>query len=231
MIVSIHQPNFLPWLGFFDKMDCSDVFVLLDCVQFEKNGWQNRNRIKTARGWNWLTVPVQHKFGTTIAETRVADTVKWQKKHLNSLVTNYSKAPYFNNYIDYYHDMYSKRWIFLAELCNSFIHDFAEKIGIETRMLTVSSPEEWPDDPNQRLVSIVKKFGGDVYLAGAGGRNYIKEKHFKEAGIKVVFQDYSPIEYPQLYSEFIPGLAIVDALFNVGEDTLKIIRKGRRTEL
>ena len=92
-------------------------------------------------------------------------------------VTNYSKAPYFENYEDYFREMYSKKWLFLTELCSSFIHDFTEKIGIKTKVFPVSSPEEWPDDPNQRLVSIVKKLGGDAYLAGAGGRNYLDETH------------------------------------------------------
>jgi hypothetical protein len=231
MIVAIHQPNFLPWPGFFDKMDSADVFVILDCVQFEKNGWQNRNRIKTAQGWNWLTVPVQHKFGTTIARTRITNTIKWQKKHINALITNYSRAPFYKTHEDFFHDIYSKEWEFLPRLSSAFIRHFAEKIGITTEITSASSPEEWPDDPNRRLVSIVKKMGGDIYLAGAGSRDYLEEEPFREAGIKVVFQDYQPAEYPQLYGEFIPGLSVVDALFNVGDDTLKVIREGRRTEL
>ncbi len=231
MIVTIHQPHYLPWPGYFDKVDCADVFVLLDCVQFEKNGWQNRNKIKTADGWMWLTVPVRHRLGTNIAETEIVNTTTWAKKHMNALVTNYSRAPYFAVYEGYFHDVYSRGWEYLSELNMEMLRYFCEKTGISTKILTASSLGELPTDPNDRLVQIVEKAGGDVYLAGIGARGYFQGKSFKDAGITVVFQDYEPVAYNQLYGEFIPQMAIVDVLFNMGEDSLHFIRKGRRTVL
>ena len=231
MIVSIHQPHYLPWLGYFDKIDCADVFVLLDCVQFEKNGWQNRNKIKTRDGWMWLTVPVRHTFGTSIAETEIVNSAPWAKKHLHALVTNYSKAPYFALYEGYFHDVYSRKWEYLSELNTEMLRYFCEKTGISTKILTASSLGELPPEPNERLVSIVEKAGGDVYLAGSGAGGYFQEKSFKDTGITVVFQNYEPVAYNQLYNEFISHLGIVDALFNMGENTLDVIRKGRRTVL
>ncbi len=98
MIVSVHQPQYLPWLGYFDKIERSDIFVFLDNVQFKKNEWQNRNKIKTSEGWQWLSVPVIHKFMQKISEVKINNTVWWGKKHLNALVTNYSKAPFFKDH-------------------------------------------------------------------------------------------------------------------------------------
>jgi len=231
MIVSVHQPHYLPWLGYFDKIDSADVFVLLDSVQFEKNGWQNRNRIKTARGWMWLTVPVRHDFGTTIAETAVNNNVRWRKKHLQALVTNYSKSPYFSEYRGYFEDAYADEIDRLSPLNALMLGWFLESIGIGTRIVTASAFEGLPDDPNERLADIVARLGGDTYLAGAGCGDYFSDGPFRKRGIRVVFQEYEPVEYPQLYGDFIPRLAVVDALFNCGGDTLDVIRKGRRTTL
>ena len=231
MIVSVHQSHYLPWLGYFDKVDCADKFVILDTVQYEKNGWQNRNKIKSADGWLWLTVPVQHKFGTSITETRINNNIKWAKKHKQALVTNYSRAPFFKLYEEYFQKIYSQKWEHLSGLNDEMFRYFIEKTGIKTELIKVSALGELSDNPNQRLAQIVKKLGGDVYLAGKGSMDYLCEEPFRDAGISVIFQDYKPARYSQLYGDFIPCMSVVDALFNVGGDILKVIREGRRTEL
>lgn len=231
MIVSIHQPHYMPWTGYFDKADSSDVFVLLDTVQFEKNGWQNRNRIKTANGWMWLTVPVSHNFGTSIGETLVNNTVHWTKKHRQALVTNYSKAPFFSRYFDFFDELYSQDWVNLSELNERMFRYFAQLLGLGSKIVTASELGDFSEDPNERLAEIVGTLGGDVYLAGSGCTSYLREEVFTQRGIRVLFQDYKPVEYPQLYQGFEPGLAIIDPLFNIGPDTLDTIRKGRRTQL
>jgi len=231
MIVSIHQPHYVPWLGYFDKVDSADVFVILDSVQYEKNGWQNRNRIKTANGWMWLTVPVKHSFGLTIRETGIDNSSKWGKKHFQSLVSNYSKAPFFSDHRAFFETLYSERHESIQALTDRMFHYFIEAIGIETRIETASELGSFPDEPNERLAAMVKSLGGDTYLAGSGSRAYIDESVFRDYGISLIFQDYQPLEYSQLYNGFEAGLAVVDALFNLGPDTLEIIRKGRRTKL
>jgi len=231
MVVSIHQPHYLPWTGYFDKIDAADRFVLLDTVQFEKNGWQNRNKIKTSQGWMWLTVPVRHDFGSAIAETVIDNRKRWSRKHMQALVTNYSRAPHFNDYSGYFQSLFERTWEKLAGLNAEIIGYICGELGITTEIITASSLGEFPDDPNERLAGIVKKVGGDVYLAGVGSRAYLRRESFGGKGIEVVFQDYEPREYPQMFGDFIPGLSVVDILFNVGEDALDIIRKGRRTEL
>jgi len=231
MIVSIHQPHYLPWAGYFDKIDAADCFVLLDTVQFEKNGWQNRNKIKTSQGWMWLTVPVCHDFGSKIAETAIDNRKKWSRKHMQALVTNYSRAPYFEDYSGYFRSLFDGTWERLAELNAEIIGHICRKIGITTEIVTASSLGEFPEEPNERLAGIVSEVGGDVYLAGVGSKAYLRRELFSGKGIEVVFQDYEPREYPQMFGDFIPGLSVVDVLFNVGEGTLDVIRKGRRTEL
>ena len=231
MIVSVHQPHYLPWLGYLDKVDSADVFVLLDTVQFEKNGWQNRNKIKSADGWMWLTVPVTHKLGKRIMDIRINPTVLWAKKHLHALITNYSKAPFFSLHEEYFREIYSRNWEYLSELNEEMLEYYIQQTGIATEITRASSLGELPEDPNERLAVIVKKVGGDIYLAGRGSGDYLSEEPFREIGIQVVFQDYEPARYSQLYEGFVPRLAVVDALFNVGGDTMRVIREGRRTVL
>jgi len=231
MIVSVHQPHYLPWSGYFDKIDSADVFVLLDCVQFEKNGWQNRNRIKTSQGESWLTVPVLHDFGQLINETLIDNKMKWRQKHIKSIITNYSRAPFFKQYINIFENIYLKEWEDLSTLNTEMLFMFSETIGVKTKIRLSSDLKDLPIDPNQRLVEIVKHYNGDCYLAGKGSLSYIDTDLFEKNGIKVIFQEYSPEIYPQLYGEFIPGLSLVDMIFNVGNESYNIIKKGRRTLL
>lgn len=231
MIVSIHQPHYLPWSGYFDKIDSADVFVLLDTVQFEKNGWQNRNRIRTAEGWMWLTVPVRHRFGATIAETEIDTRIPWERKHRAALATWYGKAPFYRKFSGRLDDIYGRRWERLSPLAREMLDFFLAELRIQTRVVLSSDLGELPVEPNGRLASIVKRVGGDVYLAGSGCGDYLRMEPFSAEGIRVVRQEYEPSEYRQIHGEFISGLAAVDVLFNCGDDALDIIRKGRRTVL
>jgi len=116
LIVAVHQPQYLPWIGYFDKMRRADVFCYLDDVQYKKNEWQNRNRIKTAQDWQWLTVPVHYLFPAKINEVQINNTTHWSKKHHQALITNYSRAPYFKAYISIFEDIFSKEWDLISEL-------------------------------------------------------------------------------------------------------------------
>jgi hypothetical protein len=231
VIVSVHQPHYLPWTGYFDKIDTADAFVLLDTVQFEKNGWQNRNRIRTRDGWMWLTVPVVHRFGATIAETLIDARIPWARKHRAALAASYGKAPFSRGYSERLDGFYCGEWERLCPLAWEMLAFFLSALGIGTRVHRASDLGELPAEPNARLVSIVKRLGGDTYLAGSGCGDYFRKEPFEEAGIRVVFQDYKPAEYPQMHGEFIPGLAAIDLMVNCGKDSLEIIRKGRRTAL
>lgn len=224
MIVAIHQPQFMPWLGYFDKIDKADLFVFLDNVQFKKNEWQNRNRIKTAQGWQWLTLPVKHSFGQKINEIKISNEHDWKKKHLGTLVANYRKAPYFDLYFSTVESIYEQNWQSLSELNKHIVKLFATLLRINTEMFVASKLEELPNEPDERLIAITKKLDGKVYLAGAGGQDYMNLEMYCKAGVKVQFQEFEHPVYPQRFGEFVPGMSIIDLLFNCGEKSIEIIR-------
>jgi len=226
MIVSIHQPQYLPWLGYFSKIDRSDIFIFLDNVQFKKNEWQNRNRIRTAEGWQWITVPVLHKFLQKISEVEINNTVQWGKKHLNALITNYSKAPFFKEYIDFFEQTYAQDWKFLADINIHIVQHLAKALGISDKKLVHASKYKSREGPPERLVDLCKQVGGDIYLSGKDGAKYMDLDVFEKEGLKVIFQDYIHPQYPQLFGSFEPYMSILDLLFNCGPESLPILRKG-----
>jgi WbqC-like protein family len=226
MMVAIHQPQYLPWLGYIDKIDRSDSFVILDSVQFKKNEWQNRNRIKSARGWQWLTVPVLHRHPEKIRDVRINNAVDWRRKHLQALEINYSRAPYFQDYIPFFRDLYGRTWERLAVLNQTVIQFLIEAFGINSRVVMASDTNA-REEPTDRLIDICRTVGADTYLAGDGSRNYLDSARFEKEKIRVLFQSFHPPAYEQLYGPFEPGLSAVDLLFNCGSQSLSILRKGR----
>ncbi|MDO9575926.1 MAG: WbqC family protein [bacterium] len=216
MICAIHQPQYLPYLGFFDKMKRSDVFVFLDDCQFKKNEWQNRNRIRTKDGWQWITVPVRYRFGEEIKEIEINNNTNWRNKHLQALQTNYGRAPCFKKHIDFFREAYGKNWELLVDINLHFIGYLMEALGIKTET-TLSSQLGIKTTGTRRLINITKKIGADTYLSGPGGREYLETEEFKEAGIKLVFQEFRHPEYNQQFEGFIPNLSVVDFLFNCGD--------------
>lgn len=228
MRVAIHQPQYLPWLGYFDKMDQVDSFVLLDDVQFKKNEWQNRNRIKTAAGWQWLTVPVLHHSSQRISEVKINPTVPWARKHLQALVSNYASAPFFDVHRPFFEDVYAREWNSLLELNLATISYLVEALAIRTKLVLASSlPLPAGVEATDRLVAICQALEADMYLSGAGGRGYLDLTRFDEVGIRVCFQAFQTRPYPQCFGVFIPDLSIVDLLFNCNGDSLHILRQGR----
>ena len=224
--VAIHQPQFMPWLGYFDKMDRADCFILLDTVQYKKNEWQNRNRIKTTQGTQWLTVPVTYQFPARIDEVRVTDAVNWRNKHWQALVTNYTRAPFWSGQEGALRTLYERDWEQLADVNRASIEWLREVFGIDTSMLWASEMEAG-DEPTQRLIDLCRGAGAEVYLAGADGRNYMNIERFSRAGIEVIFQEYGHPSYPQLFGAFESHLSALDLALNCGPSGLETIRQGR----
>ncbi len=231
MIIAIHQPQYLPWLGYFDKMDRADAFCYLDNVQFKKNEWQNRNRLKTAQDWQWLTVPVQYHFPQKINEVTINKVVNWQHKHLQSLVTNYKKAPYFNEYYPIFELALKQDFDSIADVNIHMITQIREILGINQKPVVRASEISLSEDPTGRLIDICKYFGGDTYLAGQDGANYMDMEQFERSGIKVIAQEFEHPTYPQCFGEFQSHISIVDLVFNCGPESLAIIRKGRKQNI
>lgn len=227
MIAAIHQPQFLPWPGYFDKLDKADVFCYLDNVQYKKNEWQNRNRIKTASGRQWITVPVHYRFPQKINEVTINNAINWQKKHLQALRTNYSKSEFFGTYWGMFEEAYSQSWRLLSDL-NIFL---AEKIrhflGLSGKKTVKASDYKVSDEPTQRLIDLCRAVGADTYLSGRDGPKYMDMTRFEDSGIDVAVQTFDPPEYPQLFGTFESHLSIVDLLFNCGPRSLDVIRGGK----
>ena len=224
MIVAVHQPQYLPWLGYFDKIDKADVFVLLDTVQFKKNEWQNRNKIKTAQGWQWLTVPVMYKYPQQINEVPINNRVNWQHKHRQALVSNYRKAPYFDVVAAVLDEVLSSPLEYIAQLNVEVVRRLVQMLGIKTQIYVASELGEFPQDPDERLVALSRHFGAGTYLAGIGGREYMNLDTYKEWGVEVIFQDFQHPVYNQLFGDFEPFMSIVDLLSNHGDKSLTILR-------
>ena len=225
-VVAIHQPQYLPWLGYFDKLVRCDVFCLLDTVQYKKNEFRNRNRIKTAQGLQWLTVPVTYRFPQRIHEVGVNQTVDWQRKHLQALKTNYSKAPFFDTYYESFEEFYQKSYEMLVDVNVACIELLMELSGLEQKLVLASSLKVDTDDPSVRLIKICQALGGDAYLSGRDGAKYMDVDMFSGHQINVFFQDFKHPQYPQCYGPFEANLSVVDLLFNCGPKSLNIIRKA-----
>lgn len=228
MIVAVHQPQYLPWLGYFDKIDSADVFVLLDTVQFKKNEWQNRNRIKTADGWQWLTVPVTYQFPQRINAVGINNRERWQHKQRQAIASNYRKAPFWGHLFPFIEELLQPTWEQLAPLNIFGVKGLMEILGIDTPLYVASELPPFPEDPDERLIAITKHFGADTYLAGSGGRDYMNLDRYEKGGVKVLFQEYRHPVYEQQFGVFEPFMSVVDLIFNHGEESLSILRDERR---
>lgn len=227
MIVAVHQPQYLPWLGYFDKMDRADVFVLLDTVQFKKNEWQNRNRIKTASGPQWLTVPVTYRFPQRIGEVGINNRERWQHRQRQAILTNYRQAPCWDFPAPLIEELLTPAWERLSLLNIASVAGLAKLLGISTPLFVASELPGFPEDPDRRLIAIVKHFGADTYLAGSGGRDYMDLDLYRQSGINVAFQEYRHPVYEQRFGPFVPFLTVLDLLFNHGPASLAILRGER----
>lgn len=215
MIIGIHQPNFLPFLGYFYKMAKCNTFVLLDNVQYPKNLYTNRAMIKTLQGKLWLTLPIKRAFPQLIKDVELVDYPKEREKHIRAIELNYKKAKYFNYLFPELKEVLKKNWTHLSELNIELIKLFKNKLGIKTK-LEVASDYDFKGNSTELLIEICKKFGADTYLSGKGGAKYQEEDKFKEAGIKLEYTDFTCPIYSQLWGDFIPNLSVVDYIFNNG---------------
>ena len=222
MTLSVHQPQYLPWIGYFHKIDQSDIFVFLDNVQYKKREFQNRNKIKTPGGWSWLTVPVLTKgrYKQNINEVQIDNSLNWQTEHWKSIQRCYSKAPFFRDYYDFFEDLYTRKWEWLAKLNIHIVKFLMECLEIQTPCF-FESDLDINAYSTERIIEICKWFKADVYLSGVGGKAYMNEERFKEEDIELQYQHFVHPTYKQLYGDFQPYMSVIDLLFNCGTDSRK----------
>lgn len=227
MILTAHQPVYLPWLGLFHKIALSDTFVVFDTVQYLKKDWNNRNRIKAQGGAFWLTVPVysKGKFAQLLTEVKINNTIPWQRKHLKSMEVNYKKSPYFDYYIDFFRGIYSKEWDYLVDINSEILKFLLREIGIKVKVL-YGHDLNLKGAKSDLVLDMCKKLKVDVYIFGSLGRDYAEVEKFESKGIKIHFQDYRHPIYSQQFGNFISHLSVLDLLFNHGKESLKKIMEG-----
>jgi hypothetical protein len=218
VIVSVHQPNFAPWLGFFDKMRHADAFVLLDTVPYTKRGYQNRVKVKGPSGPQWLTVPVVSKgrYGQPTSEVVIDEEAKWRQVHLQTIQTLLGKAPHRDELLACLEPLYADRGLSrLVDFNVALIREFVSRLGITTPLL-MASDLHCEGQATRLLIDLTKAAGGNVYLSGPSGRNYLEPELFGPAGVGLAYHDFQPFEYPQQFGEFVGGLSCLDYVANVG---------------
>lgn len=224
--ILITQSNYIPWKGYFDAINMADVLVLYDEMQYTKRDWRNRNKIKTPNGLQWLTIPVQvkGKFDQKINETKVSNQ-QWRKKHWNSLVHNYKKAPFFKKFehelLALYEDESTE---FLSEINYRFITKINEWLGITTE-IRWSREFTLRGNQTEKLLNLCLHLEGTEYITGPAAKNYMETHLFEQAGINIHWLDYSGYpKYPQLHGDFEHGVSILDLLFCTGHDAPKYMK-------
>jgi aryl carrier-like protein len=215
----------MPWLGYLDKMDRCDLFVFLDNVQYKKNEYQNRNRIKSSRGWQWLTVPTHYKFPQKINEVQINNSVNWRTKHLHSLMMNYGKSSFYKKYIEHFEELYQQDCTLLSKLNMASVILIKELLGIKSETVIASDMNDLSEEPSQRLVDICVRLGANTYLAGTDSIKYMDVDRFRDAGINVTFQEFQHPVYTQMFHKFESSMSAIDLIFNCGEQSMEIIRK------
>lgn len=229
MIVSLHQPAYLPWLGLFDKIARSDVFVFLDTVQFggKKDNFVNRNRIKTPQGPQWLTIPVNLNGGSDahLGEVTVDDSLPWRAKHLRSIEMNYRRAPYFKECFSKLEYLIKNPEASIVELCWQQLLFWLNEFEIK-RNIVRSSELSILSKKSDLVLDICKRFDADFYLSGPMGGNYLDVNSFESHNIKIIYQNFAHPVYPQLWGDFEPYMCIVDYWMNCGPGPLDF-QKGR----
>lgn len=228
MILTAHQPVYLPWLGLFHKIALCDTYVFLDSVKYLKQDWNNRNKIKGAAGPMWLTVPVA-TGGTDnilLPDVRISNEHNWRVKHWRSIRSCYGRAPYFDQYAPFLEDVYRRKWEFLNELNLHMLQWFLEELGIKVRFLRAS--ELGLEGTKSDLVlDMCRKLGAQTYIFGALGRDYAQVADFERAGVELIFQDYRHPQYSQLHGGFASHLSIIDLLFNCGSKSLEVLMQNQ----
>lgn len=229
MILTGHQPNYLPYLGFFHKIATSDAFVVVDTVQFVKRGpfgWIHRNRIRTREGWIWLSVPVltSGKFTQSIAEARIDNALPWRRKHWRSLQLAYARYPHFDAHAGFFEGLYAREWDRLADLSEAVVRYLMDAFGIQRPVYRASDLK--PEGQATALIlDLCRKLSADTYLSGVHGKDYLDEGAFAKAGIALRFSDFVHPTYSQApHPGFIPHLSAVDFLFALGPKAGAVLR-------
>lgn len=226
------QPNYLPWIGYLNLIYNCDKFVFLDHVQYTKNEWINRNRIKTSSGWTYLTVPIKRKdlISQPICKAEIDNSKNWRETHWKAIKFNYAKSLHFKEHESIFQEIYQKDWLYIADLNIQFTKKIMEIFELKKEIF-LSSELNIDGQKTDLVINICKYLKADEYFSPLGAKEYIEEDKFKKNNIKLIYQTFSdnhPI-YPQLWRNFVSHLSIIDLIFNCGKDGFKYIKTYQST--
>lgn len=227
--VAILQSNYIPWKGYFDMINMVDVFIFHDDLQYTKNDWRNRNKIKTQNGLRWLTIPCGTDEKRHICDVEIRDG-NWQKKHWNLIQESYSKAPYFEAYREFFEHFYlQKKWTNLSELNQYLIkHIACEILGNHKTVFEDSQKYHLTKTKGERVMELLQKVDATRYLSGPAAKDYLQESDFVRENIQLEWMDYSEYpEYDQLYPPFEHSVSIIDLIFHKGPDACSFLKSTR----
>jgi hypothetical protein len=225
--VAVLQSNYIPWKGYFDMIAAVDEFIVYDDVQFTKNDWRNRNKIKTSKGVEWISIPVGQNISRKIREVTCVNTI-WQTKHWKTLSGNYARAPYFGEVAEFLKPLYmDEEYATLSQANRRFIEAICGYLGIST-LISDSSQYEVMGRKTDSLIGICGESGASHYLSGPSAKNYLVEGLFEQAGIEVSWFSYDGYrEYQQLWGDFEHQVSILDLLFNCGPESRNFMQCGK----
>jgi WbqC-like protein family len=231
-VVAIHQPNFLPWLGYFDKIVRADVFIFMDNAQFPKTGgtWTNRVKLRIGGQPTWVTVPVVRAYHGTrlIREMQIDNTIPWRDRLLSAIRFNYARAPYFNAVYPLVTEWVKAASDSLSEFNVTTVRALAGALQLDQSKCVMGSTLNAGGKATDLLIAMTRAVGGTAYLCGGGASGYQEDDKFAAAGVGLIYQDYRHPVYPQgQAAEFIPGLSIIDALMHCGVEGTGTLLKGR----
>lgn len=226
MIVSIHQPNYLPYLGYFNKINDSDIFVIYDTAQYVKNGFDNKNKIRTKDGFMYLTIPLRSSdcYKRRFSDVKLPENCNWQSKHWKAIHANYAVSEYYNDYASYLEKIYNSKWKMLVEISEAIIRFMIKELSIDVQIIKASELQiDTELKSTDKLIQILKQVSATKYISGPSGKNYMETGKFKENNIELIYQDFTIQEYKQRYPGFIGGLSAIDLLFNQGKKSKNYI--------
>ena len=233
MIVAIQQPEHLPWIGFFNKMEQCNLYVYLDSVQFKKRYFENRNILKANNGARWLTVPVysKGKYTQRIDRVVINNQSRWRRRYLGRLEHIYKKAPFWDDVKNIVFPCVEKRKDKLIDLNSELIERCRNYLQIKTPLVLASSLGIGQFSGSDLILQICLKTKADIYISGPDGRNYLKLNKFQKEGIDVVYHDFNHPVYPQLFGNFISHMSVIDLIANCGPKSIDIVKNYSWTKL
>ncbi|MCM3079664.1 WbqC family protein [Brevibacillus invocatus] len=217
--IAIHQSQYLPWPPYFKKIAMADVFVIMDNVQYQRGGLQNRNKLRNKSGDFWMTIPVSGDYSDPISQMNIAEE-DWNEKHWKSITRSYAKAPFWIEYEKELEHLYQKKYTKLIEINDAVFYFFIEHLGIDTKIVYLSQLHV-DGEKSDLILNICRHFEADQYISGFGSKNYLDEQAFAKNNIEIKYEESVPPNYRQFHGEFISGLSTLDMILNVSNDEIQ----------